>query len=237
MYSSAQSVGHAEASPVHSPNHHSSPRISHRRVNAGRRGSECEGSRKTLSMENIQSLNAAYAASGPVYVSDHEALASTAYPKGTMTLGRSTSRGKSAIMGSTPNISSSLGHLHLDSVAYGDHGAVYLLPQHQWPSSPLLRQAVRSMARREGNPLIEHLKELQMDNTLLRRELDVRDSSLGSSVNSLKSFWSPELKKKRGVRKDSAAKTPTVKEKMNVMKDKKQVRFHNAWYLAFSQPV
>ncbi|KAK2840896.1 hypothetical protein Q7C36_012475 [Tachysurus vachellii] len=223
MYSSAQSVGHAEASPVHSPNLHSSPRISHRRVNAGRRGSECEGGRKTLSMENIQSLNAAYAASGPVYVSDHEALASTAYPKGTMTLGRSTSRGKSAIMGSTPNISSSLGHLHLDSVAYGDHGAVYLLPQHQWPSSPLLRQAVRSMARREGNPLIEHLKELQMDNTLLRRELDVRDSSLGSSVNSLKTFWSPELKKKRGVRKDSAAKTSTVKEKMNVMKDKNQM--------------
>ncbi|XP_027022635.2 ERC protein 2 isoform X2 [Tachysurus fulvidraco] len=222
MYS-AQSVGHAEASPVHSPNLHSSPRISHRRVNAGRRGSECEGGRKTLSMENIQSLNAAYAASGPVYVSDHEALASTAYPKGTMTLGRSTSRGKSAIMGSTPNISSSLGHLHLDSVAYGDHGAVYLLPQHQWPSSPLLRQAVRSMARREGNPLIEHLKELQMDNTLLRRELDVRDSSLGSSVNSLKTFWSPELKKKRGVKKDSAAKTSTVKEKMNVMKDKNQM--------------
>ncbi|XP_058244926.1 ERC protein 2 isoform X4 [Hemibagrus wyckioides] len=223
MYSSAQSVGHAEASPMHSPNLHSSPRISHRRVNAGRRGSECGGGRKTLSMENIQSLNAAYAASGPVYVSDHEALASTAYPKGTMTLGRSTSRGKSAIMGSTPNISSSLGHLHLDSLAYGDHGAMYLLPQHQWPSSPLLRQAVRSVARREGNPLIEHLRELQMDNTMLRKELDVRDSTLGSSVNSIKTFWSPELKKKRGIRKDSVAKTSMVKEKMSVMKDKNQM--------------
>lgn len=227
MYSNAQSVGHAEASPVHSPNLHSSPRISHRRVNAGRRGSECGGGRKTLSMENIQSLNAAYAASGPVYVSDHEALASTAYPKGTMTLGRSTSRGKSAIMGSTPNISSSLGHLHLD----GDHGAMYLLPQHQWPSSPLLRQAVRSVARREGNPLIEHLRELQMDNTMLRRELDVRDSTLGSSVNSIKTFWSPELKKKRGMKKDSVAKTSMVKEKMSVMKDKNQVRMHKASYM------
>ncbi|XP_053092340.1 ERC protein 2 isoform X3 [Pangasianodon hypophthalmus] len=222
MYSSSQSVGHAEASPLHSPHLHSSPRMGHRRVNAGRRGSECGSGRKTLSMENIQSLNAAYAASGPVYVSDHEALASTAYPKGTMTLGRNTSRGKTAILGSSPNISSSLGHLHLDSVAYGDHGAVHLLPQHQWPSSPLLRQAVRGVARREGNPLIEHLRELQMDNTMFRRELDMRDSTLGSSVSSIKTFWSPELKKKRGMRKESVAKTSMGKEQMSVMKDKNQ---------------
>lgn len=228
MYSSAQSVGHAEASPLQSPHLHSSPRMGHHQANAGRRGRECGGGRKTLSMENIQSLNAAYAASGPVYVSDHEALASTAYPKGTMTLGRTTSRGKAAIIGSSPNISSSLGHLHLDSVAYGDHGATHLLPQHQWPFSPLLRQAVRGMARREGNPLIEHLRELQMDNSMFQRELDVRDSTLGSSVNSIKNFWSPELKKKRGIRKESVAKTSMVKEQMSVMKEKNQVRIHKA---------
>ncbi|XP_060787674.1 ERC protein 2 isoform X9 [Neoarius graeffei] len=220
MYSSAQSVGHAEASPLQSPHLHSSPRMGHRRVNAGRRGSECGGGRKTLSMENIQSLNAAYTASGPVYVSDHEALSSTDYPKGTMTLGRTTSRGKAAIMGSSPNISSSLGHLHLDSGSYGDHGTMHLLPQHQWPFSPLLRQAVRGVARREGNPLIEHLRELQMDSNMFQRELDVRDSTLGSSVNSIKNFWSPELKKKRGKRKESVAKTS--KEQMSVMKEKNQ---------------
>ncbi|XP_060787675.1 ERC protein 2 isoform X10 [Neoarius graeffei] len=224
MYSSAQSVGHAEASPLQSPHLHSSPRMGHRRVNAGRRGSECGGGRKTLSMENIQSLNAAYTASGPVYVSDHEALSSTDYPKGTMTLGRTTSRGKAAIMGSSPNISSSLGHLHLDSGSYGDHGTMHLLPQHQWPFSPLLRQAVRGVARREGNPLIEHLRELQMDSNMFQRELDVRDSTLGSSVNSIKNFWSPELKKKRGKRKESVAKTS--KEQMSVMKEKNQSTSH-----------
>lgn len=179
-------------------------------------------------MENIQSLNAAYAASGPVYMSDHEALASSAYPKGTMTLGRTISRGKAAIMGSSPNISSSLGHLHLDAVAYGDHGTMHVLPQHQWPSSPLLRQAVRGVARREGNPLIEHLRELQMDNTMFRREVDVRDSTLGSSVNSIKTFWSPELKKKRGTKKESGVKASRVKEQMSVMKDKNQVRIYKA---------
>lgn len=224
MYSSAQSVGHAEGSPLYSPHLHSSPRMDQIRMNAGRRGSECGGGRKTLSMENIQSLNAAYAASGPVYMSDHEALASTAYPKGTMTLGRNTSRGKAAIMGSSPNISSSLGHLHLDAIAYGDHGTMHHLPQHQWPSSPLLKQTVRGVVRREGNPLLEHLREMQMDNTLFRRELDVRDNTRGSSVNNIKTFWSPELKKKRSTRKENMAKTSMVKEQMNVMKDKNQVR-------------
>lgn len=223
MYSSAQLVGQCEASPMHSPYLHYSPRMGHLRVSAGRRGSDCGGGRKTLSMENIQSLNAAYAASCPVYVSDHETSASTAYPKGTMTLGRITSHGKAAIMGSSPNISSSLGQLHLDSVAYGDHGTMHLLPQPQWPSSPLLKQAVRGMVRREGNPLIEHLRDLQMDNNTFQRERDVRDSTLGSSVNSVKSFWSPELKKKQRTRKESAAKTSTVKEQMNVIKDKNQV--------------
>lgn len=230
MYNSKQSVGHAEVSPLHSPHLHSSPRMGHRRVNAGRRGSECGGGRKTLSMENIQSLNAAYAASGPVYVSDHEALASTAYPKCTMTLGRTTSRGKTAIMGSSPSISSSLGHLHLDAIGYRDHGGIQFLPQ---PSSPLLRQAVRGVARREGNPLIEHLRELKMDNTMFRRELDVRDSSLGSSLNSIKTFWSPELKKKRGTKKESVTKTSMVKEQMKVKKDKNQVRIHNAMHILY----
>ncbi|KAF4070679.1 hypothetical protein AMELA_G00288260 [Ameiurus melas] len=222
MYNSAQSVGHAEATPLHSPHLHSSPRMSHCLVNTDRRGRECGGSRKTFSMENIQSLNAVYAASGPVYTSDHETLAFTNYPKGTMTLGRTTSRGKATIMGSSPSISSSLGHLHLDSVAYGDHGAIRLLPQHQWPSSPLLRQAVQGVARREGNHLIEHVRELQMDNAMLQREIDVRDSTIGSSVSSIKTFWSPELKKKRGMRKESLAKTSMVKEQMSVMKDKNQ---------------
>ncbi|KAI5101553.1 ERC protein 2 isoform X3 [Silurus meridionalis] len=192
------------------------------RANAGRKGSECGVGRKTLSMENIQSLNAAYAASGPVYVSDYEAIASTAFPKGTMTLGRTTSHGKAPNISSSASISSSLGHLHLDSVAYADHGAIRLLPQHQWPSSPLLRQAVRGVARREGNPLIEHLRELQMDNNMFRRELDLRDNTLSSSVNSIKTFWSPELKKKRGIRKESVSKVAMVKEQMSAMKDKNQ---------------
>ncbi|XP_072538233.1 ERC protein 2 isoform X10 [Salminus brasiliensis] len=226
MYGSARSVGQAEASPSRSPRLPRSPRMGQRRVSASSRGSKSGGG-KTLSMENIQSLNAAYAASGPVYLSDHEALASSSYPKGTMTLGRATSRtaygGRATAIGSSPNISSSLGHLHSDSVGYGDHGVMHLHSlQHQGPSSPLLRQAVRGVARGDGGPLMEQLRELQRENDLLRRELDVKDSKLGSSVNSIKSFWSPELKKERGMRKEELAKTSILKEQMRVLDDENQ---------------
>uniref|UniRef100_W5L691 ELKS/RAB6-interacting/CAST family member 2 n=1 Tax=Astyanax mexicanus TaxID=7994 RepID=W5L691_ASTMX len=226
MYGSARSVGQAEASSSRSPHLPRSPRMGQRRVSAGSRGSKSGGG-KTLSMENIQSLNAAYAASGPVYLSDHEALASSSYPKSTMTLGRATSRtaygGRASAIGSSPNISSSLGHLHSDSMGYSDHGTMHLHSlQHQGPSSPLLRQAVRGVARGEGGPLMEQLRELQRENDLLRRELDVKDSKLGSSVNSIKSFWSPELKKERGMRKEELAKTSVLKEQMRVLDDENQ---------------
>uniref|UniRef100_A0AAR2INQ5 ELKS/RAB6-interacting/CAST family member 2 n=1 Tax=Pygocentrus nattereri TaxID=42514 RepID=A0AAR2INQ5_PYGNA len=227
MYGSARSVGHAEASPSQSPHLPRSPRMGHRRVSASSRGSKSGSGGKTLSMENIQSLNAAYAASGPFYLSDHEALASSAYPKGTMTLGRATSRtsygGRATAMGSSPNISSSVGHLHSDSMGYGDHGAMHLHSlQHQGPSSPLLRQAVRGVARGDGGPLMEQLRELQRENDMLRRELDVKDSKLVSSVNSIKSFWSPELKKERGMRKEEVSKTSILKEQMRVLDDENQ---------------
>lgn len=140
MYGSARAVGHIEGSPARSPRLPRSPRLGHRRANSGSSG--C----KTLSMENIQSLNAAYATSGPMYLSDHEAVGSTAtYPKGTMTLGRATSRAmygaRVTAMGSTPNIATA-GIPHADLLSYGDLGSLSML-HHQGTPSALLRQAVR----------------------------------------------------------------------------------------------
>ncbi|AWP02776.1 putative ERC protein 2 [Scophthalmus maximus] len=189
MYGSARAVGHIESSPARSPRLPRSPRLGHRRANSGGGGG---AGGKTLSMENIQSLNAAYATSGPMYLSDHEGVGSTAtYPKGTMTLGRATSRamygGRVTAMGSSPNIAS----------------------------------AVRS----SGGELLEmqaQLRDMQRENELLRRELDLKDSKLGSSTNSIKSFWSPELKKERIMRKEEAARTSILKEQMRVTHEENQ---------------
>nr|XP_061813657.1 ERC protein 2-like [Nerophis lumbriciformis] len=226
MYGSARAVGHLESSPARSPRLPRSPRLGHRRANSGG-GSGAGG--KTLSMENIQSLNAAYATSGPMYLSDHEAVGSTAtYPKGTTTLGRATSRamygGRVTAMGSSPNIAS-VGLPHADLLSYSDLGSISMLHahhhHHQAVPSALLRQAVRS----SGGELLEmqaQFRDMQRENEMLRRELDLKDSKLGSSTNSIKSFWSPELKKERIMRKEEAARTSILKEQMRVTHEENQ---------------
>lgn len=227
MYGSARAVGHIESSPARSPRLPRSPRLGHRRANSGGGGG---AGGKTLSMENIQSLNAAYATSGPMYLSDHEGVGSTAtYPRGTMTLGRATSRamygGRVTAMGSSPNIASvGLPH-HADLLSYSDLGSLSMLHHHhhhQGVPSALLRQAVRG----SGGELLEmqaQLRDMQRENELLRRELDLKDSKLGSSTNSIKSFWSPELKKERIMRKEEAARTSILKEQMRVTHEENQV--------------
>ncbi|XP_042563579.1 ERC protein 2 isoform X4 [Clupea harengus] len=230
MYGSARSVGHAEGSPARSPRLPKSPRLGHRRLGgsgvisgAGVGGG---GGGKTLSMENIQSLNAAYATAGPVYLSDHDTVGSTAYPKGTMTLGRATSRvsysNRTTAMGSSPNI-------NMESASYRDSDTMHLHSLHSLhhqggASSPLLRQAVRSSTGSESPLLDMHtqLREMQRENELLRQELDVKDNQLGSSMNSIKNFWSPELKKERSLRKDESGHTSVLREQMRVGQDENQ---------------
>ncbi|KAL7406956.1 hypothetical protein ABVT39_000733 [Epinephelus coioides] len=230
MYGSARAVGHIESSPARSPRLPRSPRLGHRRANSGGGGG---AGGKTLSMENIQSLNAAYATSGPMYLSDHEGVGSTAtYPKGTMTLGRATSRamygGRVTAMGSSPNIAS-VGLPHADLLSYSDLGSLSMLHHHhhhQGVPSALLRQAVRG----SGGELLEmqaQLRDMQRENELLRRELDLKDSKLGSSTNSIKSFWSPELKKERIMRKEEAARTSILKEQMRVTHEENQSLFQH----------
>ncbi|XP_075039355.1 ERC protein 2 isoform X3 [Mixophyes fleayi] len=222
MYGSARTITNLEGSPSRSPRLPRSPRLGHRRTSSG--GGGGGGAGKTLSMENIQSLNAAYATSGPMYLSDHEGVASTAYPKGTMTLGRATNRaiygGRVTAMGSSPNIASA-GLSHTDVLSYTDHVALsnashHHHHHHQVPS--MLRQ-VRDSTMLD---LQIQMKDMQRENELLRKELDIKDSKLGSSMNSIKTFWSPELKKERVLRKEEAARMSVLREQMRVSHEENQ---------------
>uniref|UniRef100_U3DQD8 ERC protein 2 n=1 Tax=Callithrix jacchus TaxID=9483 RepID=U3DQD8_CALJA len=219
MYGSARTVTNLEGSPSRSPRLPRSPRLGHRRTSSGGGG----GTGKTLSMENIQSLNAAYATSGPMYLSDHEGVASTTYPKGTMTLGRATNRavygGRVTAMGSSPNIASA-GLSHTDVLSYTDqHGGLTGSSHHHHHQVPSMLRQVRDSTMLD---LQAQLKELQRENDLLRKELDIKDSKLGSSMNSIKTFWSPELKKERVLRKEEAARMSVLKEQMRVSHEENQ---------------
>ncbi|XP_036803456.1 ERC protein 2-like [Oncorhynchus mykiss] len=218
MHASARSTGHGEGSSARSTKLQKNPKQGYRKLGvASGSGSKSAGTGsggKTLSMENIQSLNAAYATSGPMYLSDRDALASSGgYPKGTMTLGRATSRtsytGRTTAMGSSPNITTTS-----DSQGYGDQSHT----QHLQAGGPsgLLRQAGRG-GEGAGEDIQVQLRELQRENELLRREMDGerdgREGRMSSSVNSRKNFWSPEVKSRdRGMRKEEGALTSILKE-------------------------
>ncbi|XP_072529019.1 ELKS/Rab6-interacting/CAST family member 1 isoform X6 [Salminus brasiliensis] len=227
MYGSARSVGKVEGnhsggsnqSPGRSPRLPRSPQLGHRRTSSTG-GSGGPGG-KTLSMENIQSLNAAYATSGPMYLSDNEVVASGPdLPKSTMTLGRSGGRlpygVRTTVMGSSPNIATGApGSMASDSIAFGDH---------HMPSS-MASTVPHSLRQARDNTIMDlqaQLKEVLRENELLRKEVDVKESKLSSSMNSIKTFWSPELKKERALRKDEVSKIAVWKEQYRVVQEETQ---------------
>uniref|UniRef100_A0AAX7T8T6 FIP-RBD domain-containing protein n=1 Tax=Astatotilapia calliptera TaxID=8154 RepID=A0AAX7T8T6_ASTCA len=234
MYGSARSVdgsGTGNQGSGRSPRLPRSPRMGHRRTNStgGSGGGPGGAGGKTLSMENIQSLNAAYATSGPMYLSDNEVtMGGDHLPKtgGTVTtMGRQRvtygSRGSSSgvVAASTPNISTTVpanavlpaGMMAGDALAFGDHHMASTVPHS-------LRQA-------RDNTILDlqaQLKEVLRENEMLRREVEVKESKLSSSMNSIKTFWSPELKKERALRKDEASKIAVWKEQYRVIQDEAQ---------------
>uniref|UniRef100_A0A8C9ZEN6 ELKS/RAB6-interacting/CAST family member 1 n=1 Tax=Sander lucioperca TaxID=283035 RepID=A0A8C9ZEN6_SANLU len=230
MYGSSRSVskldvvgsngnGSVSGSPGRSPRLPRSPRLGHRR-NSSSSTSGLSGSCKTLSMENIQSLNAAYATGGPMYftdtVDDTIGIGSLgsglnpSLPKSTMTLGRAGARVpygvRAAIMGSSPNINTGGG---------GGGGGGGGLSQ-----AATVPHSIRQVRDGAMSDLQTQLREVLRENELLRRES--KESKLSSSMNSIKTFWSPELKKERALRKDEGTKIALWKEQYRVVQEETQ---------------
>ncbi|XP_062373923.1 ELKS/Rab6-interacting/CAST family member 1-like [Sardina pilchardus] len=251
---SGQSGGGSGQSPGRSPRLPRSPRLGHRRTSSSGGTGGMGGTGKTLSMENIQSLNAAYATSGPLYLSDThthahahththtlpDTSASAAdLPKSSLTLGRSPGGvcvsgvggravgygGRAGVtMGSSPNIASSAPS---DAIAFGDHHGDH---HHHAASvaaaaSSLASTVPHSLRQARDNAILDlqaQLKEVLRENEALRRDAEAKESKLSSSMNSIKTFWSPELKKERTLRKDEMAKMAVWKEQYRVMQDEAQ---------------
>ncbi|RVE56769.1 hypothetical protein OJAV_G00224400 [Oryzias javanicus] len=246
MYGSSRSVskldvvgsngnGSASGSPGRSPRLPRSPRLAHRRNSSSSSAGGLTGSGKTLSMENIQSLNAAYATGGPMYFSDAaedpagigslSGGLNPTMPKNTMTLGRAGARVpygvRAAVMGSSPNINtgggvgSSGAIMPSDAIAFGDL-------QSQPPQAATVPHSMRQVRDGAMSDLQTQLREVLRENELLRRELEGKESKLSSSMNSIKTFWSPELKKERALRKDEATKIGVWKEQYRVVQEETQ---------------
>ncbi|XP_013764253.1 ELKS/Rab6-interacting/CAST family member 1-like isoform X6 [Pundamilia nyererei] len=248
MYGSSRSVskldvvgsngnGSASGSPGRSPRLSRSPRLGHRRNSSSSSTGGLTGTGKTLSMENIQSINAAYAtgamyftdtAEDPVGVGSLSSGLNPSLPKSTMTLGRAGARVpygvRAAVMGSSPNINSGGGG--------GGGGSGALVPsdaiafcgemQNQSPQAATVPHSMRQVREGAMSDLQTQLREVLRENELLRRDLEAKESKLSSSMNSIKTFWSPELKKERALRKDEATKMAVWKEQYRVVQEETQ---------------
>lgn len=69
------------------------------------------------------------------------------------------------------------------------------------------------------------LVDLNKDYTLAQRELEQNKSQLNSYIASVKTFWSPELKKERALRKDETTKCQKAQESLTSCQHDLQVTF------------
>ena len=67
------------------------------------------------------------------------------------------------------------------------------------------------------------LNELQTQYGHVKRELDATTQKLGSSMHSIKTFWSPELKKERAQRKEESAKYALLNDQLKILRAENQV--------------
>lgn len=70
--------------------------------------------------------------------------------------------------------------------------------------------------------LQSRLNELQSQYGNVKRELDATTQKLGSSMHSIKTFWSPELKKERALRKEEAAKYALINDQLKILRSENQ---------------
>ena len=71
------------------------------------------------------------------------------------------------------------------------------------------------------------LNDLQIQYNHVKRELEATTQKLASCMHSIKTFWSPELKKERALRKEEAAKYALINDQLKILRSENQVFYHH----------
>lgn len=83
------------------------------------------------------------------------------------------------------------------------------------------------VSTRDGGSFIGELQyqnsDLQRELSNLKKELELTNQKLGSSMHSIKTFWSPELKKERALRKEESAKYSLINDQLKLLNSENQV--------------
>ncbi|CAH0551854.1 unnamed protein product [Brassicogethes aeneus] len=96
--------------------------------------------------------------------------------------------------------------LYFDDEPYGSRSARQSPTSHQ-PFLGELQHQNSDLQRELGN---------------LKKELELTNQKLGSSMHSIKTFWSPELKKERALRKEESAKYSLINDQLKLLSSENQ---------------
>ncbi|XP_067002551.1 ERC protein 2 [Anabrus simplex] len=79
------------------------------------------------------------------------------------------------------------------------------------------------------NELQAQNNDLQRELANFKRELELTNQKLGSSMHSIKTFWSPELKKERALRKEESAKYSLINDQLKLLNSENQGLILREW--------
>ncbi|XP_069683142.1 ELKS/Rab6-interacting/CAST family member 1-like [Periplaneta americana] len=118
--------------------------------------------------------------------------------------------------------------MYMEDELYGSRSA------RQSPNPHMMTSGARDVRDASGM----YIDELQAKNNDLQRELgnfkkelELTNQKLGSSMHSIKTFWSPELKKERALRKEESAKYSLINDQLKLLNSENQVLSCVCWYI------
>ena len=81
--------------------------------------------------------------------------------------------------------------------------------------------------------LQSHIAQLNKECSMLRKDAESTKDKLSSSMNSIKTFWSPELKKERAMRKEESAKLQAFQDQVQLLQAESQVSRFTTFFNLF----
>ncbi|OAD54087.1 ERC protein 2 [Eufriesea mexicana] len=115
--------------------------------------------------------------------------------------------------------------VYLEDEVYGSRSA------RQSPNPHMLRDSGGYIGE-----LQHQNNDLQRELGNLKKELELTNQKLGSSMHSIKTFWSPELKKERALRKEESSKYSMINEHLKLLSSENQLENSRAGCSGFLQP-
>ena len=124
---------------------------------------------------------------------------------------------------SSPSISPHHHHHHPDVEQLHNHNMDTINNQANSYHS-IYNSSTPSYQPNQYGQLMEQLGVLKADNENLRKEIKLKDSKLAATVNSIKTFWSPELKKESMIKREEVEKSELLKDRFKMIMEESQVR-------------